>query len=203
MLQGDKIHGLALGEASLATWRQLGNNWGIALALNLMGSCADALGQTERGVALLEESLTLSRAVDDPWCLSLVLGNLAATLMDHGNYARAKSLAEEEMALGQSQGLEYTIAIASMHPGCCIWQAGDYDAARSYFEESLACHRRCGDRRQCGNALYGLGILHGCKAMTRRQQHATPKVWRWHRKSATNRWSPCSSEHGLPCLAAA
>jgi hypothetical protein len=65
-------------EQSLALFREIGDTWGIAYALNNLGQVAFAvLHDRTRARALFEESLRLRRALGDSMGIAMSLNNLA------------------------------------------------------------------------------------------------------------------------------
>ena len=76
--QGDYAGARALYEESLTIQRQLGNQQGIADALNNLGNVAYAQGDYAGARALHEESLTIRRQLGDQRGIADSLGNLGA-----------------------------------------------------------------------------------------------------------------------------
>jgi predicted ATPase/transcriptional regulator with XRE-family HTH domain len=151
--QGHFAEAKAIGEASAAAWREMGDDWGLALALNIVGGAYDELGDEQRGVALHEESLALARAVGEPWCLGLALGNLAVTRVVERDEARARSLLEEALALGERAQIPYLCAMSSWNLGNWDQFRGDYDAAQARLTAGLAIHQQLGDRGQAARIV--------------------------------------------------
>jgi predicted ATPase/DNA-binding XRE family transcriptional regulator len=156
-----RAEGAALGEQSLALYQQLGDQWGIALALNLLGNCASSLYQNDpaRATTLLEESLKLSRLIGDPWCLGLAYQNLIGVYMWRENDERARLLLEEYVMLNQGMRQPYFMAGAYLHLGTVEFRNGEYAQAQSYFQQSIILCRELGDIQHVGHALHALGNI--------------------------------------------
>ncbi len=155
--QGDYARAQARCEESLQLYRSIGDDFGVALSLNVLGNVARNLGQSDQAVRLLEESVSLSRAHDFPWALALALSNLAVTARRQRDLARAKRLLEESLALWRQLGDKWGLAAALAHLGLVASYAGDYDRARALLNESLALRRELGDRRNIAASLNSLG----------------------------------------------
>ena len=156
--QGDVAQTLAMGEASAATWRQLEDAWGLALALNILGGYEDR-GEEQRGAAALEESLALARVVGEPWCLGLALNNLAVTRVVARDTERARALLEELLALGERTQIPYLIASALWNLGRWEWAQGDYDAAQGRLADGLVIFHQLGDRVQSARMVCSLADI--------------------------------------------
>ena len=177
--QGHITEALRFGEESAAAWRQLGDKWGLALALNIVGGAHDDSGAEQLGVAALEESLALARGVGEPWCLGLALNNLAVTRVVQRDEARARALLEAFLALGQRAQIPYFIANATGNLGGWDWARGDYDAAIERLEVSAAIYQQLGDRVQAARIISALGDIareHGAYAAAARHYAASLAV---------------------------
>jgi predicted ATPase/class 3 adenylate cyclase/DNA-binding CsgD family transcriptional regulator len=154
-----RAQGAALGEQSLALYQQIGDQWGIALAFNLLGGCASSvhLYDPARATALLEESLKLSRLIEDPWCLGLAYQNLIGVYLWRENDERAKLLLEEYVMLHQRVRHPYFMAGAYLHLGAVEFRKGEYAKAHSYLQQSMVLYRELGDIQHVAHALHVLG----------------------------------------------
>ena len=74
--QGDYAHATSLSEASLARYRELGDQQGMAGALANLGTVATEHRDYARARALLEESLELSRTLEDDEGIARALNHL-------------------------------------------------------------------------------------------------------------------------------
>jgi predicted ATPase/class 3 adenylate cyclase len=73
LAEGDAAREVALTEASLAVWRELGDAWGTAQTLNNLGYEAYLQGDLDGAVSLLDEGVTLARAAGDRLVLGYIL----------------------------------------------------------------------------------------------------------------------------------
>ncbi len=113
-VQSDHERTEALGKQSLALYRDLEDQPGIAFALSLLGSVAWTKGKMVAARTLTEEALVVARQVDDVdrTAYSLfVLGLLSSSL---GEYTRACALYQESVAVhraaGNKRGIAHTLS---------------------------------------------------------------------------------------------
>jgi predicted ATPase/DNA-binding SARP family transcriptional activator len=71
-------------EESLRLWRELGDKWWAAVALELVGLIMAMEGDIQTALARDEEGVSLAREVDDPWPLALCLIRLGDDLKVKG-----------------------------------------------------------------------------------------------------------------------
>jgi len=142
-LQGDVDAARAGLEASLAAWREIGDEAGTQGCLANLGVVASTQSDWERGVAYLEEGLLVARRRGDDLSTGIILGNLgvvAAHLGDHD--AAGERLAEAERVLrrlGDAARLANALAnlgLLAVRMGRTAEAAGHY-AASLRLQESL------------------------------------------------------------------
>ena len=151
-----------LAEQSLALYREIGDQWGIAFAMQTLARTAITQDDFRRAEQLLEPTLSMFRQTNDKWALSrsLLLLGLRASVM--GDYGRAAALEEEALALSRQLGDTWHIAwtlstLGQVH----LWQ-GRFDLAKRYLEETLTVLG--GDANwQAATALHRLGVVARCQ----------------------------------------
>ena len=99
MRLGDYDRAAELGEESLALYRSLGDEAGIALALNRLGAAVSNLGDLDRAVSLQKESAAMYHELGDERGVAIVLSNLGYRLVIQGAYEEAKFLCDEALSL--------------------------------------------------------------------------------------------------------
>ncbi len=152
-IQGDTERAAVLAEESLALYRELGDQEGIALALYQLGHVAWLKGDFARAAALLNESLELSRALSDTISVAYAFYSLAGLANIRGQYARGVALFEDALALFRQEGNKRGVALALLQLADLLFTSqGDATRIRSLLEEGLALCREIGDKD--GLALY-------------------------------------------------
>jgi predicted ATPase/class 3 adenylate cyclase len=107
---GDAAREADLTEASLALWRDLGDAWGSARALNNLGYAAYLQSDFSRAAELLDEALTMARVPGDRILLGYVLDSRGALAEAQGELARAADLYREALSLAEEIGNPIMVA---------------------------------------------------------------------------------------------
>ncbi|MHB8647673.1 MAG: ATP-binding protein [Thermomicrobiales bacterium] len=153
----DFSHALDLLGTSVALWREIGDQRGLADALTCTGATLADLGEYARAAASHEESLALQRASDDQIGISASLNNLANIARHQGDRARARGLYEDALAIRRGRGDTATSAIILQNIGQLLREMGDYPRAEAALSESIELHGGTGDQRQVALAISSLG----------------------------------------------
>ncbi|MFZ3216542.1 MAG: protein kinase [Candidatus Acidiferrales bacterium] len=157
--QGDYDSAHRLVGESLEIARELGDRWGVAVALNAMAVNTRDQGDIPAAIALFEESLVLWRELGDRVAVARALSNLANVRKLQGKFSSARSLYEESLAIFRELDDSTGAAWSLSQQGDVARAQGDAAAARSLYEESLATFRELGDRWGIASALADLGSL--------------------------------------------
>ncbi len=166
-VQSDYERAEALLEESLALYRELGDQRGIALSLNMLGNVAWVRGNTAAARSLTEEALALYGEVDDKEGAAGSLFSLALLASSQGEYARACALYEESLALQRELGNKMAIAHTLSQLAKALFDSqGDQARVRSLLEECLTLSHEAGFKEgmaaaQClfGQLALGQGDL--------------------------------------------
>jgi predicted ATPase/DNA-binding CsgD family transcriptional regulator len=144
--QGDYERASGLISNELALSRELGDRWGIAGALNLLGALDRAREDFAAADAHFAEALAGFQELGDPGWIALATLNLGTVAYWRHDPDRANALMQE--ALAHYQGLDdaYGMAITLSDLGRTAADFGDvFDAAR-HFRESLEQWLRIGTK---------------------------------------------------------
>ncbi len=151
----DRATGLA--EESLTLSQALGDKYGVALSLVILGFVARDRGDYERSVALFEQSLALAQEVGHKWGTAVALMGLG-TVIQREDYERAATLLKESLGLFRGIGDKHGIGRCLMLVGSVAQVQGDYQRAIELYTESLTIVREMGDNYRIANSLLYLGI---------------------------------------------
>jgi predicted ATPase/class 3 adenylate cyclase/DNA-binding CsgD family transcriptional regulator len=157
--QGDYRRAATLGEESLTLFRELHDQRGIALSLNVLGYVARMRGDYAAARSMCEESLAIFRQEEDKWYIAQTLYYLASMATFQGDHATARALIEEGLVLFREMGDQRGIAYALNTLGLVSHIEGNVETARLLQEESLAICQSMGDRLGIAFALGALGGL--------------------------------------------
>jgi ATP/maltotriose-dependent transcriptional regulator MalT len=144
-VQSDYERSEALVEGSLALYRELGDQYGIAHSLNIMGNVAWVRNNTTAARKMTEEALALFRELDEKEYVARSLFSLALLDSSQGEYTRACILFEESLALQRELGNKMGIAwLLSQLAQALFVSQGDQERVRSLLKECLALSREVG-----------------------------------------------------------
>ena len=155
--QDDYGQMVALGEASLTACQAVGDRWGYAYALALLGYATGALGDPKRATTLLEESLARFQEVKDKWGMALALAAQGLVAAVQVNYEQAAALLGESLALFREVGDRWGTASMLINPARWAYRLGDYARATALQEEALALFRELGNKGGIAQSLHTLG----------------------------------------------
>jgi predicted ATPase/transcriptional regulator with XRE-family HTH domain len=156
-VQGDLAWAAGRFEESLALYRRLGDEAGIASVLAELGQVARSQGERDRARELSEESLKLARQLRESKAAAIALGTLGRLERDRGNLEAAISLYEESLALFRELGHEWGSAFMLANlAGAALGRRAPVRAL-ALGEESLSIYGKLGDRSGMALASVGLG----------------------------------------------
>ena len=157
--QGDYASAQSLLQQSLETCRALGDNRGIAVALNALAVNARDRGELEAGCCLFEQCLGIWKELGYPADIARALSNLANVTKLRGEYARASSLYEECLQMFREAGDEAGLAWTVNYQGDVARETGNLAGARASYQQSLAAFTRLRDGWGIASALCDLANL--------------------------------------------
>jgi hypothetical protein len=178
--QGDFAAAQEPDEQSVAIYRELGDQRGLAYGLHLSGAIVGQRGGLE-ALPALEESVKLFRAVGDHWGLALATSGLGDGAMLSGGLARAHTLYEESLALYQEQGDIWGRATVLQSLALLVWTEGDLAAAGALYAESAQFARTLGDKWDLARALSSaaaIALQQGKLEGARSQAAEALRLWR-------------------------
>src|SRR5258708_6914664 len=144
-IQSDYDRAEPLFQESLALYRELEDQHGIAFALSMLGSVTWTKGNMATARTLTEEALAISRQVDDLERAAnslFILGLVSSSL---GGYSRACALYEESVAIHRALGNKRGIAHAlSQLAQVLLVSQSDQARVSPVLEECLALSREVG-----------------------------------------------------------
>jgi len=143
--QSDYGPAAAILEESLALYKQMNDNSGIARSLASLGLMEFMTGNYERASALLESALSLFREQRDNWGTASTLRYLGSIADIQGSDQAAKLL-DESFTLYRDIGNRRGIGLVLVHRGIAAYAQRDSKRALAPLEQSLALFREVGDR---------------------------------------------------------
>jgi predicted ATPase/class 3 adenylate cyclase len=150
------ISGPALRE-SRALLEEVGDEWGIATMLFVMGDAALDRGDYDAARGGLTESLELFRKIGDPSLAGSPLISLGRLACVDGDFVRARALVEEALAIRKQADNPWQMAIALNSLGEIARCEGDAPRGAPSFEQALRYARDLGDDMIVSWSLHNLG----------------------------------------------
>jgi DNA-binding CsgD family transcriptional regulator len=127
--QGDAAAARPHGEEAAALFREVGDAWGLAIALTNLGIVPESQKDYAEAKVLFEESVALFRDLGDPWGLSLALRHLGYVFAGQGDYAGAAALYKESLILCSEQGDKWFSSMCLEDLAVVAGLAGEYRRA--------------------------------------------------------------------------
>ena len=159
--QGRLGEAVPLFEASLRSWRALGDNEWVALLLGSLAIHYSKLGEAGQAQAqkFAEESLALCRDMGNAWTGAFQLQTLGMLALRDGRFAQARGYLEEGLRLFQDVGFKPGQANALEQLGHVSQAQGDWAAARTHYETCLRLRRPMGGARDNTRLLTALEVV--------------------------------------------
>jgi predicted ATPase/DNA-binding XRE family transcriptional regulator len=150
---------LTLVEESLRLWRELGDKWWTAVALELKALMLSMGPDFEMAFTCLEEGVALGHQIEDPWPLTVCLIRMGDALKPKGQAAAARPFLEEGVALARRIGDKSVLSEGLRELGSVYYVEGDLTAAESLTQEALANGRAIGSFVSIFLALFQLVVI--------------------------------------------
>jgi DNA-binding NarL/FixJ family response regulator len=155
-------------EESQAIWRALGDRWGLAWCLALLGFVVSDQGDYRVGKQLFEESVPMLRAEGHRLRLAASVNKLGTLYQRLDDLERAVKCYAESLALFRELGSHIGIAMPLHNLGYVALQQGDDAHAEAYFVEGLEVARQLRDQEEIYEQLEGLAGVAGARGHVER-----------------------------------
>ena len=137
-------HGLAdyqrmyeFAEKSLALYRSLGDEQGIAWSLDRTGSAATNMGDLASGCSLHQESIAMFRRLEDELGLAVSLNNLSCVYLMQGEPELATDSAAESLAICRTLGRRYGMVLPLGNLGLAALQLSRHAEAFDLLQQGI------------------------------------------------------------------
>ncbi len=146
---------------ALELYRVIGDQQGVAFALNNIGVQLMDQGEFAKGYPVLAESLHVQRQIADQPGIARTLNNLGLITLYQGDTAEAQRLLAESLVLHRQLQDKGAIAANLDNLGDVALEEGDLTAAQQHFRESLSLRRELGSKGRLAYGLEGLAKTAG------------------------------------------
>jgi len=159
LVHGEFAVARAYLEESVAAYRSIGDELGLAIALRELCIVAHCQRQPIFAIQCGEESVALCRKLDSASDLYLALDILGTALVGHGEYAAARLLFDEEYEICRVRNDPTGIATALMSLGWLLAMEGNEQGALAPLEQALALRRSTDEKWMIAETLSLLGEI--------------------------------------------
>jgi predicted ATPase/class 3 adenylate cyclase len=135
--QGHYERATALGEESVALFRQLGNKLGMARTLITLTAAAASRGDLEKAKNLVAESLQYSRETGDKIEISSALLHSGEVARSRGDYDAARLFYEESLTIIREVGSKSALAAVLHNLAAVELVQGDNRRGEAFLKESF------------------------------------------------------------------
>jgi predicted ATPase/DNA-binding winged helix-turn-helix (wHTH) protein len=157
--QGDFQSAAQFADQGLALYQEVGDDWGIAIALNALAISARDRGDYSAAQENFEKSLAYWRKVGDRVATARCLHNVANAARSRGDYGRARFALLEALEIFNELGDRSGAAWSLNQQGDVAQAQGDASAARELYQNALGAFRDAGDRWGMARSLADLGSI--------------------------------------------
>jgi predicted ATPase/class 3 adenylate cyclase len=155
--QGDIKRAEILLQESLALFRKLGENSGMAFSLHHLAHVAERQRDFREATVLFDESLARFKEAGNTWGGGLTLECMGGSALLRGDYDGARALLEESSLIYREVGESLGLSLVLRKLGTVAEQQGDYERATALLEQGLALARQSGGRYAIPGMQQSLG----------------------------------------------
>jgi predicted ATPase len=149
----DAVKGASRAEEALALHEALGDEWGSAVALQLLGQARAEQREFGRARAIFEECVQRFRSVGDEHYTLLAQYALSWIYTETGELERAKELVEETLGEARAAGNKRMTALSLRGLSLHARLEGRFEEALGMLHEAYALYKTVGDRSFVGDLL--------------------------------------------------
>jgi hypothetical protein len=142
----------------LQSWRELGDKWWMAVALEHVGFMLRWEGDAEASVARLEEGVSLAREVQDRWPLALCLMRLGGSFVGT-DVAASLRIFEEAEAIARANGDRNILSQVLVAHAGARFISGNLSAAAPMAAEALVEGRAVGSVISVFLSLMAMAVI--------------------------------------------
>jgi predicted ATPase/DNA-binding SARP family transcriptional activator len=185
---GDLSAALPLAEESVAIYRELEDQRGIAEALMIGGLTLLWQGEASQGREQTKEALKIYRQLGDLWGEAQALYRLGSYLADYSGALEGRAMLEESATILESFDEKYLYTSVLVSLGIVDMKIGDFAAAQVRFELGLYASREIRHPWGLADVLTNLGCLYRIKGDYSQAQAFFDEALGVYREHGYNMW---------------
>jgi tetratricopeptide (TPR) repeat protein len=156
---GETSKAIAALQESRQIYSEVGDQQGVARALNNLGIIQRRQGNFGDAKKFLQQSLEISRQTGNKLGVLQALNNLGNVLSDQGDMTKTQEAYEQSLKLTREIGDKGLEAISLDNIAGLLTTQGKLTSARQMYEESLRLAREIGDQAGVGRTLGNIADL--------------------------------------------
>ena len=156
--QGDPASAQSLAAESLANWRELGDQMGVALALEAMGWSHFIGGDDPNALRYMEEGLEIFRLVGNERLLNRGALNVSQVLVSLGRVDEAEFMSQDVLAHGTDLQEPRDVHLSHHFLADCALARGEVVEAEERYGRSLRAALDYGNVAEAGVELQGMAM---------------------------------------------
>jgi len=173
-LSSDPASAASLADQGLKLCREAGDQYWIAVALNLVSEIGLHTGRIDEAAASADEALAIAQEASDGWNEGYALGTRAAIAGRLGKLREAEQLATASVAVMQRIDQQWGAARGLLGLGDLARFRGHPGEAHGRYVAALAVLREIGARPEIARCLVGLGrVAMDLGALEQARRHLT------------------------------
>jgi CHAT domain-containing protein len=158
--QGGYQQALATYRLALSVAEQIGDQTGIARALNNVGSVHNRQAKYVEALEYHQKSLALSETLRDTVGIAGALSGIGKVHQSRGNFSQTLEFFQRSLALTEPLGDKSAIASALVNIADVHQLLGNFAQALVSYQKSLAMFEALGDKSRTGATLNNMGMVH-------------------------------------------
>jgi tetratricopeptide (TPR) repeat protein len=158
--QGDFAAAQHFLENSLSLYKEMNDDWGVAVSLNALAVSARDRGDYSSAEYIFEQSLDCWRKLSDSLGTARCLHNLANVLKVRGHYSQAQTALGEATSIFEELDDHSGAAWSINQQGDIAREKGDLGAALNLYQRALAAFRGAGDGWGAARSLTDLAYTY-------------------------------------------
>jgi len=175
-------------EESVAIFRELGIEDGLAEALMIEGLTLLWQGESEKGRERTREALETYRKVGDRWGEAQALYRLGSYLADYGGASEGQTMLEESARILESFDEKYLYTSVLVALAIADMKLGNYDVAQLRFEGALTGSREIRHPWGIADVLTNIGCLYRIQGDFAMAQSRFQEAQQVYRQQGRNVW---------------
>lgn len=158
--QGNYSQALAIYTQTRSIAEQIGDQRGIANALNDIGNVNRWRGNYAQALEYYQKSLAIAETLGEKRRIATILGLIGTVHYSQSNYGQAMELYQKSLALSEEMEDKQRIAIALGQIGGVHHALGDYAQALELYQKSMMMHESLGDKSNIAYMQLNVGRIH-------------------------------------------